>query len=392
MKLPARQHALALLLVPVVSVQDEGFGPKETHLPDEEVVIPIDVSTGHAIVDVKIDGKGPFPLFLDTAASGSMLDQDLVEELGLPVVGQTLGGDPSDPTALQLDLVAVSTVELGDVRFEEITAASWDRPAAARGGRERGILGLPTFEECLFTLDYEKGELRLSRGTLPEPREDAQVVSFHRRDNGLISVPLGLPGDLSVDAHFDSGNQSTVFVPAAFEGRLPIVEGSRRMGRGMRASGPVEFVFARLDGDLTVGPLTLRNPKIRYDGKLPHANVGRTFLEGAEVTVDLASERMRIRPLRSDGVHESGSAARAQRTTQRADGERRTLGIGLGSIGGELSIAQVIPASPAETAGIEVGGRPLRGRWPARLRDRSRTLAKSARRQRRDLARGPPEW
>lgn len=353
MRHSSRLDALALALVPLLPLQEEDdFGPRETRLPKKEVVIPIDVSTGHVFVDVAIDGRGPFPMLLDTGASGWLLDQDLADELGLPSVGETVAGDPSNPSALRLGLAVLPSVALGDAHFEEIVTATWDRPAAMRSGVERGIVGLPTFEDCLFTLDYAKGELRLARGALPAPTEDPRVVAFHRRDNGLISVPLGLPGGVTVDAHVDSGNQSTVFVPAAFEDELSIVDGSRRTGYGSRASGPVEFVYARLDGDFTIGPLTLRNPDFRLDSAMSHANIGRTLFEAAVVTVDLANERMRIAPRAPDGVH--GTDAQA-RTSQRPAGARRSLGIGVVSQGTELGIARVVAGSPAGVAGIVVG-------------------------------------
>ena len=294
----ASLFALPCTLAP--APQEEGFGPRATHLPDEVVVLPLDLSTGHPIVQVEIDGFGPYPMLFDTGASGSMIDGGLAAELGLPVIGEIQAGDPSDPTAHTLEVVVMPTVALGEARFEELSAASWNRPPALRRGSDRGILGLPAFEDCLFTLDYRASELRIFRGSLPSPAEDPSVVSFHRRDNGLVSLPLELPGEIVVDAHLDSGNMSTVFVPASFEPKLDIVEGSKRTGRGMRASGAVEFVYARLQGDLKLGPLTIADPEIRFDSRMPHANVGRTFLEAAEITVDLAKERMRIVPFRAE--------------------------------------------------------------------------------------------
>lgn len=362
-----RAFSLACLpALPFLPQQEAELAPHATHLPEEEVVVPLDLSTGHPIVEVVIDGRGPFPMIFDTGASGTMIDAELARELGLEVTGTTTLGDPSNPEAHTAELVAVPELELGRARFEGITAVAWDRPAALRGATERGILGLPTFEQCLFTLDYGAGELRVAHGALPSPAEDTHVVAIQREDMGLVSIPLGLPGGHVVEAHLDSGNRSSVFVPARWESEVELVEGSRHTGGGMRASGPVEFVTGRLEGDLTIGPLTLHDPELRFDSVLSHANVGRTFLEAAVVTVDLAGQRVRVEPVAGTSEPRDATSAGTRTRTRRAPGSRRTLGIALTSTGGLLNVEQVLQGSPAEAAGVlpgdrlvEVDGQPI---------------------------------
>lgn len=358
MSMRAFLSTLPIAIAPALT-QDEDLGPRSTHLPEHEVVVPLDLSSGHAIVRVVIDGRGPFPMILDTGASRTALDQDLAQELGLKVTGKTTAGDPSSPGAHTVDLVVLPSVALGAARFEEMTAVSRARPAALGSGTTRGVLGLPTFEDCLFTLDYEKSELRIARGELPSPQKSASpqtaVVAFHRRDSGLISVPLGLPGGVVLDAHLDSGNQSSVSVPSAYEPRLALADGSRRAESGVRAGGRVEFTSARLEGDLTIGPLVMRNPEIRFDSRMAHANLGLAFLQQAEVTVDLAHQRLRIRPYAADGILPSEGPT-TEHTSQAGDGRsQRTLGIALDADAEAMTILSIVPGSLAEKAGIQAG-------------------------------------
>ena len=313
MNIRALLSVAPILAAPATPLQDEGFGPRTTTIAGREAVLPLDLSTGHAIVQVEIDGLGPFPLLFDTGASATTLDRDLAEELGLPVVGETTGGDPSDPSALTIELVVIPTLTLGAASFEEIIAGSWNRPRSLGGGATRGILGLPTFEDCLLTIDYEKRELRIARGKLAPADGDPNIVALRRSDTGLISVPLRLPSGREIDAHLDTGNQSSVFVPAELEAELNIVEGSRREGAGARASGNVTFLTAQLDGNLTVGPLVMHNPEIRFDSKMDHANLGLDFFRRAQVTIDLANERMRILPFAVDAAEPAEKGAPRER-------------------------------------------------------------------------------
>lgn len=272
--------------------------PRRTLLPEQEIVVPADYSSGWPIVQVELDGQGPFGMILDTGAMGLVLDVDLAADLDLEVVGTARIGDPSDPEANEVERVWVGSLVLGAARFEELEAVAWERPAAMRRPGVRAILGLPVFARCLLTLDRGAGVVRLARGPLPEP-DGVTVLPLERDAFGVITLSLEVAGQ-RVPAHLDSGNARSVVLPARLEAHVPLVPGSQGRGRGMRASGPVEFTLGVLDGELRIGGaggIVLRRPEVRFDPELPHANLGASFLQACVPTIDQEHGRIRLAPV-----------------------------------------------------------------------------------------------
>lgn len=272
-----------------------GGGPERTVLPDAGVELALVDGGGWPALEVWIESQGPYRMILDTGAGGLILDAELARALELPVVGNTTIGDPSDPSANAVELVSVELLELGEARFEGIEAVSWDRPPELRRPGIDGIVGWPVFEDCLLTLDLSGGRARLDPGSLGEP-DGERILAYEEDAFGAITLAIDVAG-ISMPAHLDSGNPSSVVVPEAFRERLPFVPGTERKGVGRRASGPIEFTAVQLDGVVRVGGLRLERPEIRLDPKLGHANLGRAFLERCVVTLDQTHERIRVVPI-----------------------------------------------------------------------------------------------
>jgi len=341
-------HALALLFALAQDSAAEDGVPGLTVLPAEPVVLEVDVSLGWPRLEVWVDDQGPFAMILDTGAGGLVLDADLARRLELPVVGSTRIGDPSDPTANEVDLVQVETLELGGARFEEIQAVAWDRPPELQRPGFVGIVGWPVFAECLLTIDRAGGQVRLERGRLPEP-DGASIVAYQADAFGALTLPIEVAG-VALDAHLDSGNSGSVSVPARLLGQIPIVAGTERKGVGRRASGPIEFTSARLDGSIRVGGIVMEGPEVRFDSKLEIANLGATFLDHCVLTVDQATRRMRMVPHAAPA-----GAAAPEREVEDRSGQRR-LGVRLvPTTDGRLTVAQVEPGSLAEQVGLAGG-------------------------------------
>ena len=298
---------LALVLVPPAFAQELADpAPRETELAAERVVVPLNTSTGYAVLDVRFGDAGPFALIFDTGASMTVLDKDLAVELGLEVTGETFLGDPTDPMANRADEIVIPELAIGDAYFLDMNAVAWARPGALQRV-QRGLVGLPTFRDCLVTLDYARGELRIEKGELP-PANGRDVIDVRVSEYGLIEVPVTINGR-TIFAHLDSGNPRSVVLPEEFMETVDIVEGSLRTARANLASGTLEFQTARLNDPITIGPVTLETPSVSFNSALGSANVGRSFLSEAAVMIDQKNRRMRIRLNGQDEDTEPSEAA-----------------------------------------------------------------------------------
>ncbi len=235
----------------------------------------------------------PFPLIFDTGASVSVFDKDFADELALEVVGQTRIGDPTNPEALSVDQIAIPELSIGEAFFSDMQGVAWDRPEEMRRKLTRGILGLPTFSQCLFTIDYESNELRIEGGELP-PANGRDIIAIDS-SSGVVTFTVEIDGQ-SYDAVLDSGNPGHTLMPQVLMEKMDLVEGTTFKGKGRMVNSSIDLTMASITNDLHTGAYTLRNPAVSFGSNMKWINFGRTFLKQAAVTLDLANGRMRVRP------------------------------------------------------------------------------------------------
>jgi hypothetical protein len=117
------------------------------------------------VVQVFINGEGPFDFALDTGASRSLVDGAIAEQLGLEVTQEDIdvlgvGGQT------QVDLVEVETWRMGDtVDLPASTLAVIDLPAPERGSGLEGLLGSDQLAGFgTIFIDFDQGFMVVEAG------------------------------------------------------------------------------------------------------------------------------------------------------------------------------------------------------------------------------------
>lgn len=317
-------------------------GTKPADPTPQAVVVPLTESERHPAIDVRINGKGPFRLLLDTGSGADLIvDEALATELSLKASGTRQIGDPNTPDALTAKIVAVDRVEIGGLILRKVNAISWKRTSHGGADAPRGVVGLGLFGPRLVTLDYGRGELTVASGELPEA--DGRTVLAASFEDGIPSLPIDVAG-VPFRAHLDSGSTGFVGLPVDAVERIPLEAPPVPVGRARTASGDYPVTEARLQGSLRVGDIAIDHPKVRFVD-LPQANLGFDLLRSLVVTVDRKNARVRLvgtgKPLEAS--------------------ERPRLGVMIrGPKDGLLPIEQVVPGSPAEAAGLRAGDQIVR--------------------------------
>ncbi len=115
-----------------------------------------------AIVDVRVNGQGPYRFVVDTGASNSAISRTLAERLmmqrGVPV--PVMGASGSSPAYM----TKATMLEVAGRRFPEFTFAAGDfldRLGYAVGTRVDGVLGANAFQNLVLRIDYPKQRLSL---------------------------------------------------------------------------------------------------------------------------------------------------------------------------------------------------------------------------------------
>jgi hypothetical protein len=279
-----------------VSARDAGGphgAPETTLLPATPVTVPM-ARAGHMpMVDVMVNGQGPFHFAIDTGAAGALrIDSALVARLGLPVVGEVRAGDPSGKNMRTMSMVRVDSIAVGGARFSGMMGAVRDYNEP---GRDRftvdGILGFGLFADCLVTLDYPGNQLRMERGSLPAAN-GRDVLAF-QDEHGIPSVPLDVAGH-AVTAHLDAGSMGGFMMPDSMMSHLQLASEPKVVGKARTVSNTFEIKSADLNGAITLGGLRFDKPTVTFQPVMPGVNVGARVLSDLRLTFDQKSKLVRI--------------------------------------------------------------------------------------------------
>lgn len=276
-----------------VSSRPTTAAPDFVDLRDGPVVIPMDLRSGRPVLQVYIDGQGPFPFVFDTGNPGrTILEEDLFKRLELPDLGKEWVGGPINPDSIRTTVTEFDSFVVGGLKMKGVTAMAWHRPPMFHGrDAAQGILSRRVFASCLLTIDYGKRRLIVQRGELPEP--DGKTVFGWRAAEIHPTVPIRL-GELTLRAHIDSGNPSDVLLHTSHEARLPPVLGRVIRRQAQTANGEFELRRMRLDATLRIGDLAFRRPRIGISEAIVHPNIGGSILRRLVITLDQRNRRIRL--------------------------------------------------------------------------------------------------
>jgi membrane-associated protease RseP (regulator of RpoE activity) len=122
------------------------------------------VPSGHFIVKVKLNGKGPYNLIFDTGAPSTLISPRIAKDAGL-----TKDIKDKPPIALfgMMGSVQVKEFQVGDVKAENVSAMILDHPTVKlfsdeyepKYGKIEGIVGFPFFAHFRMTVDYAAKEM-----------------------------------------------------------------------------------------------------------------------------------------------------------------------------------------------------------------------------------------
>ena len=113
----------------------------------------------HMLVEVRINGTGPYRLIFDTGAPINLLSSRAAKEAGIKAGGFSLFSGPKP--------VTVKTLAVGSVKATAVPIMVMDHPTVAMiseayrrdTGPIEGIVGFPFFARFTMTVDYQKREL-----------------------------------------------------------------------------------------------------------------------------------------------------------------------------------------------------------------------------------------
>lgn len=278
----------------------EDLQPKLAQLDGEIAIIPFTLDGGRPVplIEAKVNGKGPFLFFYDTGASVCILDTGFVEELGLESLGTTEVGDHTANARIPAERVEMATLELAGMRFESVPALAFDR-SRLRGAEIRGVLGLPLFHDHLLTLDYQKGQMEISRQTLTE--QGLGVVPY---GGGLLPEMMISVGGKEISCHLDSGSPTGLMLPTSFVEDQAHKSEPTKVGEARTVNSVLEIWSVQLDATAVIAGTEFTDPVVVYNEMIPNALIGYQTLKDMVLTIDQRSKLLRLLPTDTYADHE----------------------------------------------------------------------------------------
>src|SRR5438067_10832374 len=238
------------------------------------VLAPVQMRGWMPVVEVKLNGQGPFAFMIDTGA-GMQADIDIsvAQRLNLQPSGRAINGDPSGENDREVATLTIDSITFGGgvakgtrarrtgegvVEFRNVTAIVRPHKITKDYPEVDGILGFALFSDYLLTLDYPAMQVRLARGVLP-PANGADILSFEI-ENRIPVIEVAI-GKLRVRAHVDSGNFVAGFILLEeLVEQLQLLSPPVTVGRARSVSNQIEIKQTQLKGTIQIGRFDYSQP------------------------------------------------------------------------------------------------------------------------------------
>jgi hypothetical protein len=162
------------------------------------------VPSGHFIVKVKLNGKGPYNLIFDTGAPSTLISPRVAKDAEL-----TKSVKDKPPIAIfgMMGTVQVKEFQVGDVKAENVSAMILDHPTVKLFSKEyepkygpiEGIVGFPFFAQFRMTVDYAAKEMTFvpsgyKAGDAMQDLQKALMEKMMGKPEPRVAAPAGLWG------------------------------------------------------------------------------------------------------------------------------------------------------------------------------------------------------
>jgi len=274
------------------------FGYAQTRSAPVEV--PFEFVANQIIVQVKIGGKGPYSMLLDTDTDPSALDLATAREVGLRLDSKSFSASGGGADANQVQLTRLPTVELGGVIAKDVLAGAIDlQKLAAKLERPiHGVLGYSFLKDRIVQIDYSASKLRFyTESPYPEiknaPNTVNKIAVAFRHDDGVVIDSVFIDGQ-KMKATLDTGSSGTLALTPEAVAMLGLeaAEQNGQVEKSVGYNGEYESKSGVLKS-VRIGRLSVESAPAAFwpagsghDKKYYQVNIGNGFFKDYLMTFD----------------------------------------------------------------------------------------------------------
>ena len=254
----------------------------------EAVEVPFTFERSSVIIQVKVNGKGPYNMLLDTGAEQSAIDLNAARELGLKL--EPLGGGKVVATGKKentLFLTKLAQIEIATLTATDLLAVATDfsRISQRIGIPVNGAIGYNFLKNRVVQFDYQKRTARFysvspfSKSRQPNtPNKMSLPFRFYGDDKFPVIDEVYVNGK-KIKAELDSGHSGVLALTAAAIKRLGL-EAEAQAAEPETSEGALGTSVNRKGKlkTLTVGSVTVDAPIVSF--RAPNSGLDEAPFEG----------------------------------------------------------------------------------------------------------------
>ncbi len=179
------------------------------------IEVPFEFVANQIIVQVKIAGKGPYSMLLDTDTDPSAIDIATARELGLGLDSRRFPASGGGTEANLVQLTRLPTVELGGLIAKDVSAGAIEltKLAAKLERPIHGVLGYSFLRDRIIQIDYPNSKIRFFTefpyaGIQYQPNTVNKIAMPFRYDDGVLIDSVFINGQ-KLKATLDTGSSGT---------------------------------------------------------------------------------------------------------------------------------------------------------------------------------------
>lgn len=264
-------------------------------------VLPFELFDNRQLIQVKVNGQGPFTFVLDTGA-GNLITPEVAEKLGLKLSRefQTGGVGEKSVTGWRTKVAKVEVGELRATNQDFVVLSLSDIQKAIGFEKFDGLLGRELFNSLTTKIDFEKMQFTFTKPDKFDYKGNGEIISFEF----LGHIPQiegeidGIRGKMVID----TGDRSslTLYVPFYEKHKfLDKYPDHKKALSGWGIGGSVPAQLIRLGGiqvgNIVVSDVVTRLPLVKsgtFARENQIASIGSGFLKRFNAIFDYQRNRV----------------------------------------------------------------------------------------------------
>jgi predicted aspartyl protease len=248
--------------------------PLKTVLAKKRVSVALVGGKFLPLVDVMINGKGPYRLLVDAGANITLLQTKVADELRLKNL---------QPNGRKL--LYVKEIKIGEASFFGVVVLddAWDENID-------GIVGFNLYKDCLATFDYPQQQLQFEYGQLPAA--DRKEVFDYYLDKRLPHINLMSNND-TIKVLVDTGMGGHLDINTSDERKFQYVQGKETRVKSKSFYFEGDVVKRMLQDPLKIGQYKIINSPIVISPEEGN-RMGSGIFQYFSLTFDQKNQRLRF--------------------------------------------------------------------------------------------------